>query len=98
MQPPSASARSWTTGGEALRAGPPHRGAIPAEPGPNTVASIDQVAVARGAEQTRALLYEVPPVYHTQINDVLLTALLQSAKAGTREWTVLLDLEGHGLY
>jgi non-ribosomal peptide synthase protein (TIGR01720 family) len=60
------------------------------------VASAEQVAVALSAERTRALLQEVPPVYHTQINDVLLTALVQSFARWTGEQVLLLDLEGHG--
>ena len=43
--------------------------------GANTAASQAVVRVSLDAEETRALLLEVPSVYHTQINDVLLTAL-----------------------
>jgi non-ribosomal peptide synthase domain TIGR01720 len=39
---------------------------------------------------------KVPPVYHTQINDVLLTALVQSVVRWTGRRALLLDLEGHG--
>jgi hypothetical protein len=60
------------------------------------VASAGHVAVALSAEQTRALLQEVPPVYHTQINDVLLTALVQSFGRWTGERALLVDLDGHG--
>ena len=50
-----------------------------------------------GEEETRALLQEVPAVYHTQINDVLLTG----PGAGLRpldgaRGRLLVDLEGHG--
>jgi amino acid adenylation domain-containing protein/non-ribosomal peptide synthase protein (TIGR01720 family) len=62
----------------------------------NTVASAAHVSVALSEEQTRALLQEVPPVYHTQINDVLLTALVQSMAPWTGAGSLLLDLEGHG--
>jgi fengycin family lipopeptide synthetase B len=68
----------------------------PADPEANTVGSAAHVAVALNGEQTRALLQEVPPVYHTQINDVLLTALVQSVARWTGERVLLLDLEGHG--
>ena len=67
-----------------------------ADPEANTVASAGYVAVALSEEQTRALLQEVPPVYHTQINDVLLTALVQSFRRWTGAGSLLLDLEGHG--
>jgi non-ribosomal peptide synthase protein (TIGR01720 family) len=67
-----------------------------ADPAANTVGSTAQVAVALSEERTQALLQEVPPVYRTQINDVLLTALVQSFARWTGEHTLLLDLEGHG--
>jgi non-ribosomal peptide synthase protein (TIGR01720 family) len=66
------------------------------DPEANTVASAGHVAVALSAEQTGALLQEVPPVYHTQINDVLLTALVQSMAPWMGAGALLLDLEGHG--
>jgi non-ribosomal peptide synthase protein (TIGR01720 family) len=66
------------------------------DPEANTVASAAHVSVALSEEQTRALLQEVPPVYHTQVNDVLLTALVQSFRQWTGAGSLLLDLEGHG--
>ena len=62
----------------------------------NTVASSDVVTVSLSVEQTRALLQEVPSAYNTQINDVLLTALVQSFAQWTGERALLVDLEGHG--
>ncbi|HEY0607972.1 MAG TPA: amino acid adenylation domain-containing protein, partial [Herpetosiphonaceae bacterium] len=64
--------------------------------GVNTLESARSVAVALGEDDTRALLYEVPAVYQTQINDVLLTALAQACAAWTGATTLLVDLEGHG--
>ena len=61
----------------------------------NTVASSAQVSVTLGAEQTRALLQEAPSAYHTQINDVLLTALVQSLQQWSGQ-TLLVNLESHG--
>jgi amino acid adenylation domain-containing protein/non-ribosomal peptide synthase protein (TIGR01720 family) len=56
----------------------------------------EKVIVALEEEETRALLQDVPGIYNTQINDVLLTALGRVLA----EWTgcegVLVDLEGHG--
>src|SRR5439155_7870085 len=43
--------------------------------GANTVASSRAVTMTLSTDETRALLREVPQAYHTQINDVLLTAL-----------------------
>jgi amino acid adenylation domain-containing protein/non-ribosomal peptide synthase protein (TIGR01720 family) len=64
----------------------------------NTVASEAQVSVSLSVEQTRALLQEVPSVYNTQINDVLLAALVQSFGqwTGERQHSLVVDLEGHG--
>jgi amino acid adenylation domain-containing protein/non-ribosomal peptide synthase protein (TIGR01720 family) len=68
----------------------------PTEPPANTVANTAQVTVSLSVEQTRALLSEVPSAYRTQINDVLLTALVQSFAQWTGEKVLLIDLEGHG--
>ncbi len=54
------------------------------------------VAVELGPEETRALLQEVPEVYRTQVNDLLLAALARAFAAWTGEPTLLVDLEGHG--
>ncbi|WP_448265490.1 amino acid adenylation domain-containing protein [Nostoc sp. DSM 114159] len=62
----------------------------------NTVAFAAQVSVSLSMEQTQALLHDVPAVYNTQINDVLLTALLQTFCQWTGEPSLLIDLEGHG--
>ncbi|MEL7245425.1 MAG: condensation domain-containing protein, partial [Cyanobacteria bacterium J06573_2] len=62
----------------------------------NTVASTAEVDIILDAEQTRTLLEEVPKAYKTQINDILLTALLQTFNQWTNIPTLLLDLEGHG--
>jgi amino acid adenylation domain-containing protein/non-ribosomal peptide synthase protein (TIGR01720 family) len=66
------------------------------EGGVNAVASIRDVKVQLSEEETRALLQDVPAAYRTQINDVLLTALVQSFGEWTGEPALLLGLEGHG--
>ncbi|MGW5658483.1 condensation domain-containing protein, partial [Streptomyces humi] len=64
--------------------------------GPNSLASLRELSVGLGTEQTERLLRDVPGAFHTQINDVLLSVL------GTvlTEWCatphVVVDLEGHG--
>ncbi|WP_414945171.1 non-ribosomal peptide synthase/polyketide synthase [Amycolatopsis sp. cmx-11-32] len=63
--------------------------------GTNTVARSRAVTVRLTAAETRSLLREVPEVYRTQVNDVLLTALGRTL----RDWTgqvPVIDLEGHG--
>ncbi len=62
----------------------------------NTVASTRTVTTKLDAELTRALLQEVPGVYRTQVNDVLLAALGGALRRWTGAGRVLLDLEGHG--
>jgi amino acid adenylation domain-containing protein/non-ribosomal peptide synthase protein (TIGR01720 family) len=62
----------------------------------NTLASTASVLLSLNEQQTRALLQDVPSAYNTQINDVLLTALVQSFAQLTGENSLLIDLEGHG--
>ena len=64
--------------------------------GANMVALARTVSVSLNVEETRALLQDVPSAYQTQINDVLLTALVQTVAEWTQEHSLLLDLEGHG--
>ncbi|HEX8558420.1 MAG TPA: amino acid adenylation domain-containing protein [Pyrinomonadaceae bacterium] len=64
--------------------------------GPNTEESAGVLSVAFSPEETRALLREVPSVYHAQVNDVLLLALAQAFSAWAGEGSLLVDLEGHG--
>ena len=62
----------------------------------NRVAQADTISVTLSEAETLALLQEVPAAYRTQINDVLLTALVQAFAQLTGEHTLLVDLEGHG--
>ena len=47
-------------------------------------------------EETRALLQDVPAIYHTQINDVLLTVLGKVFAEWSESKSVLVNVEGHG--
>lgn len=64
--------------------------------GTNTAASARSVSVSLSADETSALLQEVPVAYRTQINEVLLTALVRAFAPWTGSRSLLLDLEGHG--
>lgn len=64
--------------------------------GSNTVDNSKTLSVKLSYAETQALLQEVPKTYHTQINDALLTALVQSFSQWTKEKSLLIDLEGHG--
>ena len=64
--------------------------------GENIAAKAAKVAVALSPQDTYALVQEVPSTYNTQINDVLLTALVQVFASWTGESSLLLTLENHG--
>ncbi|HEX6290386.1 MAG TPA: amino acid adenylation domain-containing protein [Herpetosiphonaceae bacterium] len=64
--------------------------------GVNTAASEARIKLTLSADETHALLHDVPPVYHTQINDLLLTALMLAWSEWTGDHALRLDLEGHG--
>ena len=64
--------------------------------GANTVTSVSTVAVSLDEVQTKALLQDVPKAYKTQINDVLLTALVLVLSRWTNSDSVPFNLEGHG--
>ncbi|MGC7102170.1 amino acid adenylation domain-containing protein, partial [Amycolatopsis lurida] len=69
---------------------------LPSVDGRATVGGQRSVEVELSEEDTEALLQQVPAVYRTQVNDVLLAALA----VALREWLgsdrVVVDLEGHG--
>ncbi len=64
--------------------------------GPNTAGSTRSVSVRLTKDETDALLHQVPGVYRTQVNDVLLSALGRALSWWTGEGTVSVALEGHG--
>ena len=62
----------------------------------NTVASIQQVSISLDTANTDLLLTKVPKTYNTKIEDILLTALLQSFYSWTNSKELLFDLENYG--
>ena len=62
----------------------------------NAKASARTHSVRLDRSDTQALLQQVPSVYNTQINDVLLTALAQTLTQWTERAGMVIDLEGHG--
>ncbi|MDZ7319878.1 MAG: amino acid adenylation domain-containing protein, partial [candidate division KSB1 bacterium] len=64
--------------------------------GENLEQSEKNIVVMLSTEETSDLLREVPATYHTQINDILLTALVQAHFRMTGSRSLLIDLEGHG--
>ncbi|MFG2633928.1 non-ribosomal peptide synthase/polyketide synthase [Streptomyces sp. NPDC048362] len=76
-------------------------GTAPAElpegrPGPNTHGGAATVTVTLDPDTTDALLRQVPEVYRTQVNDVLLSALGRTLARWCGRDTVLIGVEGHG--
>ena len=64
--------------------------------GANTVGAAATMTVRLGRRETDALLHQVPGVYRTQVNDVLLAALGRAVTGWTGQPGVLVALEGHG--
>ena len=58
----------------------------------------DMVMVSQKLDniQTELLLHEVPRVYHTDINDILLCALAQTISEWSATQKIVIGLEGHG--
>ncbi|MBS0178287.1 MAG: non-ribosomal peptide synthetase, partial [Nitrospira sp.] len=64
--------------------------------GDRTEASAETWPILFTSKETDALLREVPSAYRTQVNDLLLAALVQTFHRWTGKTHLLLDLEGHG--
>jgi hypothetical protein len=62
----------------------------------NTVGQAQTLATTLTVEESRALLEDVPAALNTQINDVLLAALLETIGEWTGQTSLLVDMEGHG--
>jgi non-ribosomal peptide synthase protein (TIGR01720 family) len=64
--------------------------------GINTVGSVRTVTVSLGDDETQVLFQEALAAYHTQINELLLTALVKACAYWTGRKSLLLGVEGHG--
>jgi amino acid adenylation domain-containing protein/non-ribosomal peptide synthase protein (TIGR01720 family) len=62
----------------------------------NTQANVQEVVTWLSEKKTESLLRDTPKVYHTQISDLLLTAVVQVFTDWTQNSAILLDMEGHG--
>ncbi|MDJ0658845.1 MAG: amino acid adenylation domain-containing protein [Crocosphaera sp.] len=62
----------------------------------NTVDSTQLLKVSLNKSDNQALLTDVATAYQTQINDVLLTALVKAFYQWTGQSSLLINLEGHG--
>jgi len=64
--------------------------------GPNTHESADELFFSLNEEETTYLLQRVPKAYDTQMNDILLTALVLAVGDWSDKYSVGVSLEGHG--
>ncbi|HEU5227602.1 MAG TPA: amino acid adenylation domain-containing protein, partial [Ktedonobacteraceae bacterium] len=64
--------------------------------GRNTEADARTATVSLSEHETQALLQEIPRICHTQINEVLLTALFATWQQWTGTQQLLVDMESHG--
>ena len=64
--------------------------------GESRVSAARSLSLVLESDATEALLREVPEVYRTQIQEVLLAALARAFAAHTGTPGLLIDLEGHG--
>ena len=69
---------------------------IDAAPEANRMASAQTRSAGLDRDATDKLLQDVPAAFHSQINDVLLTALMIAARGWSGRSSLLVDLEGHG--
>jgi non-ribosomal peptide synthase protein (TIGR01720 family) len=64
--------------------------------GVNTLASARTLTVSLDGDETHALLLDVGRTYRAEMNDVLLTALVQACAGWAGTEALRVDLEGHG--
>ncbi|MGK7918089.1 MAG: amino acid adenylation domain-containing protein, partial [Prochloraceae cyanobacterium] len=64
--------------------------------GTNTFATAETMTVTLDSNHTQLALQQVSSIDNTQINDLLLTALLFTYNSWTGENSLLVELEGHG--
>ncbi|MGY0034989.1 condensation domain-containing protein [Pedobacter sp. NJ-S-72] len=65
-------------------------------PGTVTYGDTTNQVLKLNSTQTRRLLQEVPKAYHTEINDILLSALAMTLAVWNGNQTVTVKMEGHG--
>ena len=64
--------------------------------GANDIGSSEVVSVELSKDETRVLLKNAHRAYNTEVNDLLLTALMRLLQDWTGRSEVVFDLEGHG--
>ncbi|MEU0088909.1 amino acid adenylation domain-containing protein, partial [Streptomyces sp. NPDC006274] len=84
-----------------LSAADPRLGSRPLDPAADTSATERSLTLTLPVRATRALLSDVPSVFHARVNEVLLAGLVSAVSQWRRERgadapDVLVDIEGHG--
>ncbi|MCH9652219.1 MAG: non-ribosomal peptide synthase/polyketide synthase [Deltaproteobacteria bacterium] len=74
----------------------PRDGAATTSPGEASLGAAETVERSLGEEPTGSLLHDVPPVYRTRIDEILLAALATAFAPWTGSRSLLVDIEGHG--
>ncbi|MGE5458711.1 MAG: condensation domain-containing protein, partial [Methanococcaceae archaeon] len=64
--------------------------------GSNTYADMRTITMSLDEVETYQLLHQIPSAYETQINDILLTSLVQTFYEWTGQTSLFLTMEGHG--
>ncbi|KAA3617202.1 MAG: amino acid adenylation domain-containing protein [Calditrichaeota bacterium] len=64
--------------------------------GANTYGATKAITMGFGVENTKQLLQEVPKLLNSQINDILLVALLRTVEKFSGLRSALVEMEGHG--
>ncbi|RPI02130.1 MAG: non-ribosomal peptide synthetase, partial [Calditrichaeota bacterium] len=64
--------------------------------GINSYGSVEHVTLSLSHEHTNILLHELPKAFGSQINDILITALLRVISEWTGKRKLRLEMEGHG--
>jgi amino acid adenylation domain-containing protein/non-ribosomal peptide synthase protein (TIGR01720 family) len=80
----------WTTASQ-------HTSRLPVDAQGRNIEGVGRtLTVSLSIDETNALLQDVPAVYHTRIDDALLTALARAFRHWTHEDALLVELEKHG--
>jgi non-ribosomal peptide synthase protein (TIGR01720 family) len=64
--------------------------------GANVESTSQTVSVSLSVEETHRLLHDVQSAFRAQINELLLTALVQAFSRWTGSRSLMIDMEGHG--
>ena len=82
----------WSSMGEKREASLP----VDFPEGANTFGSIEEVSSSLTREETQVLLQQARAAYNTQVDELLLTATVQTFSTWTKQTSLMLEMEDHG--